>query len=354
MASPSLESSRQRRSVDSRRLSEEKLENAGCPRVLQIGFTSADAAAARDFYGCFLGFEAGESQVLQPGAYSRLIGLPGATVRLQRLQLGQECLEISEILDLGPGGRPGRPIPADSRSCDLWFQHICLVTSDLDQALARLGPALESGAARAVSRAPQTLPEWNTAAAGIRAFKFRDPEGHNLELLQFPPGKGEARWHGAAAGPMTPLGIDHSALAVADSRRSCRFYDELLGLRLGGDGVNSGSTQDDLDGLTDTRVRITSHRCPTGAGVECLDYQLPNRGRPMPADLSAIDPAHWQIRLAVADLNAIAARLESSGGRILSDGIVELGEAEAKALGFRRGLQVADPDGHRLQLVETA
>jgi catechol 2,3-dioxygenase-like lactoylglutathione lyase family enzyme len=323
------------------------------PQVLQIGFSSVDAATAADFYARFLGFEVGESLVLQPGAQARLIGLPGATLRLQRLWLGRECLEICEILDPGPGCRSGRPIPPDSRSCDLWFQHLCLVTSDLDRALARLRPALEAGLASAVSRAPQTLPAWNTAAAGIRAYKFRDPEGHNLELLEFPPDKGEARWHGAAsrdARATTLLGIDHSALAVADSARSCRFYDELLGLRLGGDGCNSGPTQDDLDGLVDTRVRITSHRCPAGAGIECLDYQPPNRGRPMPADLIAADPAHWQIRLAVDDLETIATRLESCGGTLLSQGVVALA-GESDALGFSRGLQVADPDGHRLQLV---
>ncbi len=32
--------------------------------------------------------------------------------------------------------------------------------------------------------APQRLPDWNTAAAGIGAYKFRDPEGHRLQLLQ--------------------------------------------------------------------------------------------------------------------------------------------------------------------------
>lgn len=51
---------------------------------------------------------------------------------------------------------------------------------------------------------------------------------------------------------------------MADTSRSCAFYEGLLGLRLGGDGVNSGIEQDRLDGLSGTRVRITSHRCPQG------------------------------------------------------------------------------------------
>jgi len=40
------------------------------------------------------------------------------------------------------------------------------------------------------STAPQLLPSYITNAAGIRAFYFRDPDNHFLEILQFPPGKG--------------------------------------------------------------------------------------------------------------------------------------------------------------------
>lgn len=319
------------------------------PRVLQFGFTSTDAARAVDFYGQSLGFEARDTLQIDRGAYGQLLGLPQGSFRLMRLQLGQETLEILEVPKADGSGAqlPGRAIPADSRSCDLWFQHLCLVTSNLDGALERLQPALESGLARAVSRGPQTLPAWNKAAAGIRAFKFRDPDGHNLELLEFPTDKGDARWHGGSG----LLGIDHSAISISDTALSCRFYDDLLGLRLGGDGLNSGPTQDDLDNLEQTQVRITGHRCPRGPGIECLEYQPPNRGRPMPADLNPADLAHWQIRLEVDDLDPIATQLEACGGRLLSPGVVHLGD-QGDALGFSRALQVADPDGHRLQLVQ--
>jgi catechol 2,3-dioxygenase-like lactoylglutathione lyase family enzyme len=320
---------------------------ATTPRVLQFGFSSADAARAADFYCHALGFTAQETLLINGGGYGHLLGLPQGRFRLTRLQLGQETLEILEVFQADGSRAAGRAIPADSRSCDLWFQHVCLVTSDLDAALQRLQPALESGLAQAVSRAPQTLPAWNRAAAGIRAFKFKDPDGHNLELLEFPPDKGDARWHQGSG----VLGIDHSAISVADTPRSCRFYDDLLGLRLGGDGLNSGPTQDDLDNLEQTRVRITAHRCPQGAGIECLDYQPPNRGRPMPSDLGPADLAHWLIRLQVDDLDAIAAQVIHSGGRVLNPGIVNLAD-QRRDLGFSRGLLVADPDGHRLQLVE--
>ncbi|MFM7266750.1 MAG: VOC family protein, partial [Cyanobium sp.] len=171
-------------------------------------------------------------------------------------------------------------------------------------------------------------------------------------LLQFPADKGEPRWHAADAAALPGLlGIDHSAIGVADSARSGRFYGDGLGLRLGGDGINQGAEQDQLDGLEGTRVRITAHRCAEGPGIECLNYQLPRGGRPMPADQGAADGAHGQIRLAVNDLEAMAAGLEAAGGRSIGSGPVTLEPALRSALGFARALQVRDPDGHALQLV---
>jgi hypothetical protein len=53
----------------------------------------------------------------------------------------------------------------------------------------------------------------------------------------------------------------------------------------------------------------------------------------------------------VSDLDAIHSQLESYGGSRVSPGIVELDPGQAELLGFSRGLQVRDPDGHQLQLV---
>ena len=98
-------------------------------------------------------------------------------------------------------------------------------------------------------------------------------------------------------------------------------------------------------------MRITGHRCPTGAGVECLNYQPPNSGRPRPDDQGAQDLAHWQIRLRVADLDRIAATAQACGGQVLHGGVIELG-AQASLVGAERALQLADPDGHQLQLLQ--
>jgi uncharacterized protein GlcG (DUF336 family)/catechol 2,3-dioxygenase-like lactoylglutathione lyase family enzyme len=329
------------------------------PHLEAVSFSCGDAEACAAFFCSQLGFR--RLDAIDPGpGYASLIGLPGAQLKLVRLALGRERLELLEVQALPPGQRPGRPFPEDSRSNDLWFQHICIVVRDLEQASAPLRQAIAGGVLRAISSTPQRLPDWNSAAAGIEAFKLYSPEGHCLELLQFPPEKGEARWHSQndttspdPAGVF--LGIDHSAIGISDTERSCRFYDALLGLRLGGDGINEGPEQDQLDGLAGTRVRISSHRCASGAGIECLNYQTPEGGRPMPADLAPQDRGHGQLRLVVGrepeQLEAIAAQLEQHGGRLVSAGVVTLSAAEAGELGFQAGLQVSDPDGHRLQLV---
>ena len=324
------------------------------PQIRSFGFTCRDAEALAGFYERELGFRRDDSHTIRGGTYAELIGLRDSQLHLIQLHLGEETLELTQVLQLGPGLRPGRPIPADSRSCDRWFQHICIVVNAMERAAAPLQAAVAAGSLQPISSSPQTLPEWNRGAAGIQAYKLHDPEGHCLELLQFPPDKGDARWHATPPTPGSPgslfLGIDHSAIANADTPRSCAFYEQLLGLRLGGDGVNSGIEQDHLDGLSGTEVHITAHRCPSGPGIECLNYLQPGGGRPLPDDQSAADTAHWQIRLAVSDLDAITSRVETFGGRCVA-GPLDLEPEQATALGFRRGLQIRDPDGHALQLV---
>ncbi|MFN9694477.1 MAG: VOC family protein [Synechococcaceae cyanobacterium] len=320
------------------------------PHLEAVGFSCADADATAAFLIDALGARVqGDPLEVDGGPYTELIGLPGARLRLRRLALGGEVLELSEVLELAPGARPGRPIPADSRCNDRWFQHICLVVNSMELALAGLRPALDAGRITAISTTPQRLPDWNTAAAGIIAYKFHDPEGHPLELLEFPPDKGDARWQQAGPGPL--LGIDHSAIGIADTAISSAFYAELLGLLHLSDGENSGPEQDGLDDLMGVRVRITALRCLQGPGIECLDYLSPPGGRPMPPDLGPQDAGHWQLRFRLADLEAAAQGASAYGGRVISPGIVDLAD-QATLFGAQRALQLADPDGHRLQLLQ--
>src|SRR5947209_20007887 len=141
-------------------------------------------------------------------------------MRIVRMQLGKEYLDLTQYL-----APPGRPIPLDSRSNDLWFQHIAIVVRDMDQAFEKLR-ALK---VQFVSTAPQTLPASIPAAAGIKAFYFRDPDQHNLEVIYFPPGKGDPRWQQTT--DKLFLGIDHTAIGVSNTSASLKFYGDLLGLR---------------------------------------------------------------------------------------------------------------------------
>ena len=180
-----------------------------------------------------------------------------------------------ETIELVPGG--GRPIPFDSRSNDRWFQHLAIVVSDIERAY----PVVLQAGAVAISAGPQLLPAWNPNAGGIRAGYLRDPDGHPLELIQFPPGKGDARWQDR---DQLFLGIDHSAIVAGDTERSLAFYRDRLGLRIAGTSENWGVEQERLSAVPKAHLRITALRAANGLGIELLDYLMPRDGRPMPAD----------------------------------------------------------------------
>jgi catechol 2,3-dioxygenase-like lactoylglutathione lyase family enzyme len=198
------------------------------------------------------------------------------------------------------------------------------------------------------SPAPQRLPDWNPNAGGIRAFYFKDPDGHPLEILWFPPGKGDARWQ--RPGDQLFLGIDHTAIVVADTERSLACYRDTLGLRVVGSSENHGPEQERLNNVFGARLRITTLRAVAGPGVELLEYLTPRDGRPAPADARANDLAHWQTRLVVSDAKAAHRAVRNGAcGETISGSVVALGEPR---LGFARGTLLRDPDGHALQVVQ--
>src|SRR4029453_17923987 len=160
------------------------------------------------------------------GEYERLQGLFGIRMRIVRMRLGGEQIELTEYL-----APRGRRIAEDSRSNDRWFQHVAIIVSDMDTAYARL----RQHHVQYASPEPQRLPDWNPNAGGIKAFYFKDPDGHPLEILEFPAGKGDVRWQ--ASGRLF-LGIDHTAIVVGDTQRSLRFYRDALGLRVAGESTN--------------------------------------------------------------------------------------------------------------------
>jgi catechol 2,3-dioxygenase-like lactoylglutathione lyase family enzyme len=250
-------------------------------RIVRISRVVADLERALAFYRDGLGFRVVSHGPGDP-ALPALLGLPGATIEEAVLRLGAE--EIA-LVRFDP---PGAPYPAGSRSDDLWFQHLAIVVSDMAAAywqLAAQSPCVIS------TNGPERLPARN---GGVTAVKFRDFDGHPLELIQFPLGQGRPVWQrlaktGAGSGPF--LGIDHTAMAVASTTRSLRFY-RRLGFRVTARSWNDSTAQSRLDGVPGARVRVTGLRFPSseGPGLELLRYAPPGRAAPaVPANALLTD-----------------------------------------------------------------
>jgi catechol 2,3-dioxygenase-like lactoylglutathione lyase family enzyme len=311
--------------------------------VLSVGYTVSDLDRAVSFFTEVLEFtREGAEREVAGEAWERLAGVFGLRARIARLRLGDELVELTEYL-----APRGREVPLDMRGNDRAFQHAAIVVRDMARAYRKLR---EHRVAHA-SSGPQRLPDWNPNAGGIEAFYFRDPDGHFLELIAFPDGKGDPRWRRAAArtGRLF-LGIDHTAIVVADTDLSLRLYRDTLGLRVAGESENWGTEQEHLTGVFGARLRITGLRAASGPGIELLEYLAPRDGRPAPADLGANDLSYWQTTLATADAAAAARRLRPPAAALVSPGDVTL-PADDDA-GARRGLTLRDPDGHALRLLE--
>lgn len=281
----------------------------GCQalHIVRIDRVVSDLPRAARFYHEALGFRIVRRGLADKGALT-LLGLGHTDAAQAVMQLGTEQIALVQFAS------QGRPYPPDSRSDDLWFQHLAIVVGDMDVAHARLSHC--SGWRPISIDGPQLLPPSN---GGVKAFKFRDPDGHPLELIWFPPGQGRAIWHEApSSGPF--LGIDHSALCIASTRRSLGFY-RALGFRVNNRSLNHGPAQTHLDGLPDAKVRVTALRpaSETGPGLELLAYKP--QGRPAPNTAPNDKITDW-VTLAA---NPVSGHLPYA---------------------------VRDPDGHRLILVD--
>jgi len=310
---------------------------AAQPTIEAVGMTVSDVDRAVDFYSK-LGFKKVSDAEVMGSEYEHLEGVFGARMRIVRMQLGSELIDLTQYI-----APPGRPIPFDSRSNDRWFQHIAIVVRDMDQAFEKVS-AMK---VQFVSTAPQTLPASIPAAAGIKAFYFRDPDGHNLELIYFPPGKGDPRWQ-QHDGELF-LGVDHTAIGVGSTEASLRFYRDLLGMRKAGESENFGTEQEHLNQVFGAHLWITGMRATSGPGIEFLEYLTPRDGRPIPTDAKSNDIAHWQTTIVTDDLASTAKTLRKNHvGFVSSDVIV----VPKEKLGVSKGLLVQDPDGHNVLLVE--
>jgi catechol 2,3-dioxygenase-like lactoylglutathione lyase family enzyme len=312
-------------------------------RLKTIGFTVASVDREASFFTNVLQFEKIADFRIVGHAYDMMQGVFNANMRVVHLRLGEQIVELTEYVS----PPTGRPIPLPSYSNDAWFEHMAIVVSDMDAAYK----ILQDNNVRQISAYPITIPKANPGAAGIRAIKFRDPEHHDLELIHFPPGKGDPMWQR----PTNKLfrGIDHTAMTVGSTERELTFYRDLLGFQVGGMTLNGGETQAVLDNLFNDTCLVTALMPSSApAHIELLDYKTPPGGRPMPIDTAANDLWHWQTTLVTRDIAAVSGRLRMAGVRFVTPDVMTIPEEAQSQLGFKKVVLVLDPSGHAIRLVE--
>lgn len=300
-------------------------QNGLVQNIRAIALTVSDVDRSRAFYSHALEFEF----VSDVTAYKTVEEARDTQIRVVTLRLGDEQIKLTQYLDI-----KGKPIPEDSQSHDLWFQHLAIVVRDFDRAYDHL----KSFEIEPISTAPQTIPPDNQASAGVRAFKFKDPDLHDLELIWFPPNKGQSKWQQNS--DRLFLGIDHTAITVANTEQSLYFYHDLLGMAVDGGSLNQGETQACLDGLPEAKVRITSLRpVKGGLGIELLDYLTPDNGCSIPVDWKSWDLAAVQTEFAIDRIEAIIDRLQPNSGYSISSN--------------PEHCLIRDPNGHRIVLINS-
>jgi catechol 2,3-dioxygenase-like lactoylglutathione lyase family enzyme len=306
--------------------------------VESVRMTVADMDRSIYFYTTVLACKKISDCQISGVEIDRLCELSEVQLRIVKLQLGNESLELTEFLT-----PKGRPMPADSRSNDLWFQHIAIVVGDMAQAYQHLHHHLVSQ----TSPQPQVLPAWNPVAGGIESFYFKDPDGHNLELIHFPADKGDPKWQRPTESLF--LGIDHTAIVVANTAISLTFYCDLLGMELQQQSENFGLEQENLSGIPDPKVRISSLKASAGLGLELLEYLEPDDGRPMPTDTRPNDLWCWQTMVTWQDPICKFQQLAASQFPL----IATANPVSKSDPGSSQCDPIQDPDGHIINPIFT-
>ncbi|MBD0350039.1 MAG: VOC family protein [Flavisolibacter sp.] len=313
--------------------------HAQVKKVDAITITVKDMSRSLPFYRDVLGFKVVKESEVYGDVYEKEQGLFGVRAKIVRMQLGDEYIELMDYLTSG-----GRSIPEDVKSNDLIFQHIAIVVSDMDKAYQHLrGYNVEH-----VSTGPQTIPPTNTAAAGVKAFYFHDPDGHNLELIYFPNGKGQPKWQNGNGKLF--LGIDHTAIGISDTEKSLTFYQQLLGIEKKGESWNNGTEQEHLNFIEGASLHITGLRAAEGPGIEFLQYVKPGPGKKYPADSKPDDLWHWQTSLFVSDAEKLYDALKKNNTVFISKELVDMKTADHQ---HYKTFVIRDPDGHALRIIET-
>ena len=210
--------------------------------VAHIGLRTDDLAAARKFYTGVLGFQEPFSLDKAPGEGTGLL------LTYFKVNDHQYVEMFPELTD-----------PKMDR-----LSHISFETTDAEQMRAYL-------ASRGV-KVPETLEPMQD---GNRGFDVIDPDGHDVEFVEFRPGSLHSRNFGKFL-PDTRIStrIIHVGVVVKDRAAADRFYKDILGFKLQWQG---GMKDNDTDWVT---MRVPE-------GTDWLEYML-NVHNPDPHQLGVM------------------------------------------------------------------
>ncbi|HEX3685111.1 MAG TPA: VOC family protein [Bryobacteraceae bacterium] len=207
--------------------------------VAHIGLETNDMAAAREFYGRGLGYQ-------EPFHLDK----PSGGLMLTYFKVNDhQYIEVFPDLKSETQDR---------------LSHIAFETNDIRQLRDYL-------ASRGV-KAPATV---LLGRDGNLSMMIKDPDGHNVEFVQYMPGS----LHTNAFGKFLPdtrvsKHMIHVGVTVADQAAADRFYKDILGFEETWHG-----------GMTDTRVDWVDMRVPDG--TDWLEYML-NVHNPTPKQLGVM------------------------------------------------------------------
>lgn len=228
--------------------------------IAHIGLFTNDIAAAREFYGHGLGFE-------QPFSLDKTTG---------GLMLTYFKVNDHQYIEVFPDLKS----PTQDR-----LSHIAFETTDIRQLRDYL-------AARGV-KVPATVPKGRD---GNLSMMLKDPDGHNVEFVQYMPGS----LHSNAFGKFLPdtrisKHMIHVGVTVQDRAAADAFYKDILGFKLKWYG-----------GMSDTKTDWVDMQVPDG--TDWLEYML-NVHNPTPKQLGVMN----HLALGVDDIQQSYKEVQANG-----------------------------------------
>ena len=182
------------------------------------------------------------------------------------------------------------------------------------------------------ARGVQVPASANKVRIGNTSFNVKDPEGHTLEFTQYEPGGWTRRESGKfLSDKRISTRIMHVGILVGDATQTTKFYGDVLGLKEFWRG-NSANSQ---------FVSWINMRLPDSQ--DYIEYMLYSD---LPAPTQRGSQHH--ICLEVPDIEKALARLEANPYRKTYTRPMEI----RIGINRRRQLNLFDPDGTRIELME--